>query len=214
MIRVLIMLGALLTLGCGSAAAPEVDPHQAAADWFDANREYVAGSVLTAALAYSPALAAVDVDINYLEKQYQSGVRTELRDVERIDAQDGPMFLARLWTLAEFAVHSDHVSGMVEVDFPLELTIQADDGNVEAHPVGGDMELRVSIGRILIEPEDIPVDVVDEEDWDKLRDLMGEVRVSATLSGQPTRNPTWLPRARQGQPVIGAILTHLRLRRL
>ena len=50
MIRVLIMLGALLTLGCGSAAAPEVDPHQAAADWFDANREYVAGSVLTAAL--------------------------------------------------------------------------------------------------------------------------------------------------------------------
>ena len=69
-------------------------------------------------LAYSPALAAVDVDINYLEKQYQSGVRTELRDVERVDAQDGPMFLARLWTLAEFAVHSDHVSGMVEVDFP------------------------------------------------------------------------------------------------
>ena len=36
------------------------------------------------------------------------------------------------------------------------------------------MELRVSIGRILIEPEDIPVDVVDEEDWDKLRDLMGK----------------------------------------
>ena len=74
---------------------------------FDANREYVAGSVLTAALAYSPALAAVDVDINYLEKQYQSGVRTELRDVERVEAQDGPVFLARLWTLAEFAVHSE-----------------------------------------------------------------------------------------------------------
>ena len=94
--------------------------------------------------------------------------------MERVDAQDGPMFLARLWTLAEFAVHSDHVSGMVEVDFPWELTIQADDGNVEAHPVGGDMELRVSIGRILIEPEDIPVYVGDEEDWDKLRDLMGK----------------------------------------
>ena len=73
-----------MMLGCGSAAAPEVDPHQAAADWFDANREYVAGSVLTAALAYSPALAAVDVDINYLEKQYQSGVRTELRARHRI----------------------------------------------------------------------------------------------------------------------------------
>jgi hypothetical protein len=172
LIRVLIMLGALLTLGCGSAAAPEVDPHQAAADWFDANREYVAGSVLTAALAYSPALAAVDVDINYLEKQYQSGVRTELRDVERVEAQDGPVFLARLWTLAEFAVHSDCVSGMVEVDFPWELTIQADDGNVEAHPAGGDMELQVNIGRLLIEPEDIPVDVVDEENWDKLKDLM------------------------------------------
>ena len=54
MIRVLIMLGALLTMGCGSAAAPEVDPHQAAADWFDANREYVAGSVLTAALEVWP----------------------------------------------------------------------------------------------------------------------------------------------------------------
>ena len=87
MIRVLILLGALLTLGCGRAAAPEVDPHQAAADWFDANREYVAGSVITAALAYSPALAAVDLDVDYLKKQYQSGVRTELRDVERVEAQ-------------------------------------------------------------------------------------------------------------------------------
>ena len=172
MIRVLIMLGVLLTLGCGSAAAPEVDPHQAAADWFDANREYVAGSVITAALAYSPALAAVDLDVDYLKKQYQSGVRTELRDVERVEAQDGPVFLARLWTLADFEVHSDCVSGMVEVDFPWEFTIRADDGNVEAHPAGSDMELRVNIGRILIDPEDIPVDVVDEEDWDKLKDLM------------------------------------------
>ncbi len=34
------------------------------------------------------------------------------------------------------------------------------------------MELQVNIGRILIEPEDIPVDVVDEENWDKLKDLM------------------------------------------
>ena len=39
------MLGALLTLGCGSAAAPEVDPHHLIG-------QYVA-SVLTAALAYS-----------------------------------------------------------------------------------------------------------------------------------------------------------------
>ena len=90
MIRVLILLGALLTLGCGRAAAPEVDPHQAAADWFDANREYVAGSVITAALAYSPALAAVDLDVDYLKKQYQSGVRTELRDVERVGGPGRP----------------------------------------------------------------------------------------------------------------------------
>ena len=34
------------------------------------------------------------------------------------------------------------------------------------------MELQVNIGRLLIEPEDIPVDVVDEENWDKLKDLM------------------------------------------
>ena len=174
MTRVLMMLGVLLTLGCGRAAAPEVDPHQAAADWFDANREYVAGSVITAALAYSPALAeAVDLDVDYLKKQYQSGVRTELRDVERVDAQEGPVFLARLWTLAAFSVYSDCASGMVEVDFPWDLTIQADGGNVEAHPAGGDMELQENIGRrIFIEPEDIPVDVVDEEDWDRLKDLM------------------------------------------
>ena len=174
MARVLMMLGVLFTLGCGNVAAPEVDPHQAAADWFDANREYVAGSAIMAALAYSPALAAeFDLDVDYLKKQYQSGVRTELRDVERVDAQDGPVFLARLWTLADFAVDSKCVGGMVEVDFPWELTIQADDGNVEARPAGGDMELQVNIGRrILIEPEDIPVDVVDEEDRDRLRDLM------------------------------------------
>ena len=79
----------------------------------------------------------------------------------------GPCFVA--WKRRK------HVgSGCHEVPSAWELTIQADDGNVEAHPVGGDMELRVSIGRILIEPEDIPVDVVDEEDWDKLRDLMGK----------------------------------------
>ena len=158
----------------GNAAAPEVDRHQEAADWFDANRKYVAGSVITAALAYSPALAAeFDLNGDYLKKQWQSGVRTELRDVERVDARDGPVFLARLWTLAAFAVDSDCVGGFVEVDFPLELTIQADDGNVDARPAGGDMELQVNIERrILIEPEDIPVEVLDEEDWDKLRDLM------------------------------------------
>ena len=85
--------GSIVDAGMRERGRAGVDPHQAAADWFDANREYVAGSVLTAALAYSPALAAVDVDINYLEKQYQSGVRTELRDVERVEAQDGPCSL-------------------------------------------------------------------------------------------------------------------------
>ena len=174
MARILMMLGVLLTLACGNAATPEVDPHQAAADWFDANREYVTGSVITAALAYSPVLAAeFDLHGDYLKKQYQSGVRTELRDVERVDAQEGPVFLARLWTLADFDVDSACVGGFVEVDFPWDLTIQADDGKVEARPAGGDMELQVNIGRsIPIEPENIPVEVLDEEDWDKLRDLM------------------------------------------
>ena len=163
----LIVTGLLFTLGCGGAAAPDVDPHQAAAEWFQENRDYVASSVIEAILGSNRALAVVEVE--YLEDQYRANVRTELRDVERVDVRGEPVFNAVLWTLAEFGVDAEQASGSVAVDFPWGLVIQAGDGSVEATPVIGDMDLRVSVEGITVEVEDIPVD----EAKDKLKGLLG-----------------------------------------
>ena len=80
------------------------------------------------------------------------------------------MFQAVPWTLAEFSVNTDRASGLVRVDFPWELTILADNGNVAAQPIICDMDLRVSIEGVSVEVEDIPAD----EAKDKLRGLLGK----------------------------------------
>ena len=158
----------LLALGCGSAAAPDVDPHQAAAEWFEENRDYVAASVIAEILGGNPALTVVEVE--YLEDQYRANVRTELRDVERVELGGEPVFQAVLWTLAAFEVDTENVSGSVAVDFPWGMVIQADDGTVEATPRIGDMDLRVSVEGVSVEVEGIPVD----EAKDKLEGLLGK----------------------------------------
>ena len=173
----LALVGLLLALGCGAASptptptptpTPEVDPHQAAARWFEDNQDHVAASVIGAILESDRALLAVDIE--YLKEQYQAGVRTELRDVEQVELGGEAAFQTVLWTLAEFSVDTDRASGSVRVDFPWGLTIQAEDGSVEADPVIGDMDLRVSVEGVSVEVEDIPVD----EARDKLEGLLGK----------------------------------------
>ena len=164
----MLALAGLLALGCAGAAAPEVDPHQAAADWFEDNRDYVAASVIAEILGSNPALAVIEVE--YLKDQYRASVRTELRDVERVELGGEPVFTAVLWTLAAFEVDTENISGSVAVDFPWGMVIQADDGTVEATPRIGDMDLRVSVEGVSVEVEGIPVDEAKE----KLEGLLGK----------------------------------------
>lgn len=56
--------------------------------------------------------ALVVVETEYLEEQYRANVRTGLRDLERVELRrDGAVFNAVLWTLAEFEIDADPVSG-------------------------------------------------------------------------------------------------------
>ena len=155
---------ALLLSGCNDA----VDPHQAAARWFEDNQDYVAASVIGAIVENNRAFLANDIE--YLVEQYRAGVRIELQDVERTELGAETVFQAVLWTLAEFSVDTDRASGLVRVDFPWEMTILADNGNMAAQPTIGDMDLRVSIEGVSAEVEDIPAD----EAKDKLRGLLGK----------------------------------------
>ena len=174
----MLALVGLVALGCGSAAAPEVDPHQAAADWFEENRGYVAATVIHEIHGHNPALAAVQTD--YLDELFQTSVRTELRDVGRVDLSGQPVFTAVLWTLAELEVDTGSVKGSVAVDFPWGLVIQARGGETTATALITDMDLRVSIEGVSVEVEGIPVDKAVEMDdipvdeaKDKLEGLLG-----------------------------------------